>query len=44
MRLSYVYAVLLGFMLCLLLHSPSVAVALLISVTSGVFIYLYSLP
>ena len=44
MRLSYLYAVLLGFLLCLLLHSPSIAAALLVTVTSGLFIYLYSLP
>jgi hypothetical protein len=43
-RASHVYLVLLAFLLALLLHTPSIAVALLVTTASGLFIYRYSLP
>lgn len=44
MSVISVYSLLMGVLLGVLLYSPSIAIALLITVTSGCFIYLYSLP
>ncbi len=44
MKLPHLYLVVLAFLLALLVHTPSIAVALLVTTASGLFIYRYSLP